>query len=155
MGADRLIDNPDLRGRIKGLEVPFQGPMAPSPLLLGWMLEKRELSLSQNVTKLQTLSKQLIKQIGDFINGQDSLSPYDRERRWNKLKETGVTGASSDEIINPIYFQKRTMRSDLSFCPTVATSTKTTSPTISTSTVSSSSTLDQRTDQMPQPAGTF
>ena len=116
--ADRLIDNPDLRGRIKGLEVPFQGPMAPSPLLLGWMLEKRELSLSQNVTKLQTLSKQLIKQIGDFINGQDSLSPYDRERRWNKLKETGVTGASSDEIINPIYFQKRTMRSNLSFCPT-------------------------------------
>ena len=37
----------------------------------------------------------------------------------------------------------------------VATSTKTTSPTSSTSTVSSSSTLDQRTDQMPQPAGTF
>ena len=116
--ADRLIDNPDLRGRIKGLEVPFEGSMSPSPLLLGWMLEKRELSLAQNVTKLQALSEQLIAQIGEFISGVDSLSPYDRERRWNKLTETGPTVASSEEIINPIYFQKRTMRSDLSFCPT-------------------------------------
>ena len=110
--------NPSFRGNVKGLEVPFRGPQTPSPLLLGWMLEKRDLETVVNITELELLSEQLIKQIGDFINGNDTMEAYDRERKWNKLNESGVYPATSEEIINPIYFQKRARSNPPSFCPT-------------------------------------
>ena len=116
--ADRLIENPSFRGNVKGLEVPFKGPQTPSPLLLGWMLEERDLEAVVNITELQLLSEQLIKQIGDFINGNDTMEAYDRERKWNKLNESGAYPATSEEIINPIYFQKRARSNPPSFCPT-------------------------------------